>query len=431
MQAEVSGPPEAGGIFYQVEGANSAGLSLWRAPITEKIFKSQTAPVSLSTLSLQAAKGESESLQLVVQSPTEQHLPVSISDLIADASMIPASAIQAFRVDTVPLTQLSDEYGRPIDWPDPLTPLLPGETVIFPAGTNQALWFRVDVPVHTPAGDYHGQIQIGTATLPLSLTVWNFSLPESAYLPFAAGLDQASLLETYGGTIGGVPQACANDLLAAIDATLATYHITALPPNTAPSTGQIYSLTSYPKTTAQFIKTETGAPIWWQFTSHDDPPFPNPAVIDRPGQEARILPWMAWLAQVNGLYYHQVVDWDGNPWQAPFANYLSNGDGFLFYPPNEPTFAYDPCTPESNRLIPSIRLELLREGLEDYALLQLLSDRTDSENPVMTSNQLAESFITSRTLYQYFPARIASTRAALAEEIAAKEMTFFIPIFTR
>jgi hypothetical protein len=430
-QAEVSGPPQAGGIFHQVEGTNSAGLSLWTAPITEKILKTQTSPVSFDHLGLQAAKGESEALQLVVQSPTDQYLPVNVSDLIADAGMIPAPAVQAFRVDTVPLAQLSDEYGRPTDWPDPLTPLLPGEIVHFPAGTNQPLWFRVDVPVNTPAGDYHGQIQIGEATLPLTLTIWDFALPESAYLPFATGLDQATLLEAYGGTIGGTPQACADNLLAAIDATLATYHITPLPPDTPPTPGLIYSLAGYPQATAQSIKAETGTPIWWQFTPHDDPPFPNPAVIDRPGQEARILPWMAWLAQVDGLYYHQLADWDEDPWLTPFTNYLSNGDDYLFYPPNDPAFGYDPCTPASNRLIPSIRLELLREGLEDYALLQLLSDRTDSDDPSKAGDQLAESFITSRTLYQYWPGQIASTRVALADEIAAKRMSLFIPIFTR
>jgi hypothetical protein len=140
---------------------------------------------------------------------------------------------------------------------------------------------------------------------------------------------------------------------------------------------------------------------------------------------------MAWLAQVDGLYYHQLADWDEDPWLTPFTNYLSNGDDYLFYPPNDPAFGYDPCTPASNRLIPSIRLELLREGLEDYALLQLLSDRTDSDDPSKAGDQLAESFITSRTLYQYWPGQIASTRVALADEIAAKRMSLFIPIFTR
>jgi hypothetical protein len=134
---------------------------------------------------------------------------------------------------------------------------------------------------------------------------------------------------------------------------------------------------------------------------------------------------------VDGLYYHQLADWDEDPWQMPFTNYLSNGDGTLFYPPKEPAFGFDPCAPESNRLIPSIRLELLREGLEDYALLQLLSDRTNAEDPAKASDQLAASFITSRTLYHYSPLRIASARSQLAEEITAKRMDVFIPLFAR
>ncbi len=152
-----------------------------------------------------------------------------------------------------------------------------------------------------------------------------------------------------------------------------TYYITPLLPEAEPASGQIYSLTDYPQQEAHETQAQTDEIIWWSFDFQDRPPFANPAIIDRPGQDARVLPWMAWMDRVDGLYHHHLNDWSLNPWETPNVNYQANGDGFLFYPPNDETLGYNPCEPQSNRLIPSIRLELLREGLEDYAYLRLLN----------------------------------------------------------
>ncbi len=430
QEAVAPGAPEAGGYFHQIEGADSAGLTLWTAPTTEKILRTQQAPAPTGPLAIQAAKGESEAFQLVVQSPGEQSLPISVSDLRSMSGVIPASAIQIYRVDYVPLTQLSDSFGRLTKWPDPLSPLAQGERVAFLAGVNQPLWFRVDVPAGTPAGDYQGTIRIGTAALPISLEVWDFTLPESALLPFSAGLDSDALLEAYGGTLAGVPQPCSADLNAAISETLTAYHITPLALGTEPA-GLVYSLTTYPQAEAQAAKTQSEALLWWQFTAYDDPPFANPAVLDRTGQEARILPWMAWYNAIDGLFYHQLADWDCNPWEAPFTNYLSNGDGYLFYPPGDGAVGYDPCDLASNRLIPSIRLELLREGLEDTAYLQILYGKPSLSAPAKLSQLPLGQDIASRAITPQPPTLFAALRTELAREILAKSTTIFIPIFAR
>ena len=421
--------PEAGGYFHQIEGANPAGLTLWTAPTTEKILRTQTAPTQTGALAIQAAKGESEAFQLVVQSPMEQALPVSVSDLTSASAVIPASAVQIYRVDYVTLTRLSDSFGRLTEWPDPLYPLRQGDPVAFPAGANQPLWFRVDVPADSPAGEYRGQIQIGSATVPIHLQVWDFTLPENLLLPTAAGFDRAAVLEAYGGTVAGVPQPCYEALDAAIAETLAAYHITPLPPGAEPA-GLVYSLTDYLQVTAQAAKAQFGTPIWWQFTAYDDPPFANPAVLDRPGQEARILPWMAWFDDVDGLYYHQLADWDSDPWETPFTNYLSNGDGALFYPPKDGVIGSNPCDPASNRLIPSIRLELLREGLEDAAYLQLLNGNSGVDDLPKLSQPPGQD-IASRAITSQPPTLFATLRAELASEILAKSTTIFIPLFAR
>ncbi|QRN83198.1 DUF4091 domain-containing protein [Chloroflexota bacterium] len=428
--AVVSGAVEAGGYFHQIASAEPADLTLWTAPITEKILKGQLAPVTQNHLTIKAAKGESEALQIIVQSPTSSDLPVRVSDLTHESGIIPASAIDIFRVDYVTLTKLSDEYGRLTDWPDPLYPISQGQEVSFPANTNQPLWFRVNIPTDIPPGDYYGEIYIGEATLPYTLTVYDFTISEFTILPFAAGLDMNTMLEAYGGLVSGELHPCSENITAAIQDTLKTYYITPLLPETEPAPGQVYSLTDYPQQKAHESQAQTNEIIWWSFDSQDKPPFANPAIIDRPGQDARILPWMAWMNRVDGLYHHHLNDWSLNPWETPNVNFPANGDGFLFYPPNDDTLGYNPCDPRSNRLIPSIRLELLRDGLEDYAYLRLLNGTASAVEQSNPSDTLAAQILSSRALYQHLPTKYDNLRFELASKIIALQQDIYIPFFT-
>ena len=429
-EANLSGPVEAGGYFHQIAGAETADLNIWTAPTSEKILRGQAVPVTESPLEVRAAKGEFEALQVIVHPPTDQVLPVSVSNLSQGEATIPASAVQIYRVDYIPITRLSDEFGRLTEWPDPLYPILPGQAVTFPAGENQPLWFRIKIPEETPAGQYSGEINIGSATVPFTVTVWDFNLPEQYTLPFTAGFDLETLVETYGGSHQGEPQPCYENLVTAINGTLETYHITLLPPETGPSPGLVYSLTDYPQVEAHDARLESGEPIWWSFTAYDRPPFANPAIIDRPGQDARILPWMAWASHVDGLTYHQLTDWDTDPWGEPFTNFLANGDGFLFYPPRDDSVGFNPCDPNSNRLIPSIRLELLREGLEDYAYLRLLDSKSSKAEPIVPGDFHFARFLSSRTLYQHVPTIFDMQRAILANQIITNRTEVFFPVFT-
>jgi hypothetical protein len=303
-------------------------------------------------------------------------LTITVSDLKSSSAVIPASQVDLFRVDYIEITQLSDSFGRLGLWPDPLYPINPGEEVIFTAGENQPLWFRIEVPSTAQPGIYTGTIGIGPGKVPFSLTVWDFSLPSNPKLQSKIGFDWETVLETYGGTVNGVPQSCYEQLVESILNTFNDYRLTPAPAEDPgePENVLLYSLTDY-EVAAAHAQQASGKWVWWEFTPFDMPPFANPAVIDRTGLDARILPWLAWLDEVDGLYYHQSTDWTPNPWSAVFSNSLSNGDGFLFYPPKDDTLAYNPCNPDSNRLIPSIRLELLREGMEDYAYLKLIDDQ--------------------------------------------------------
>lgn len=159
-----------------------------------------------------------------------------------------------------------------------------------------------------------------------------------------------------------------------------------------------------------------GEEVWWYFLYGDRPPLPNPTVIDRPGIEARIIPWLAWIERVDGLLYYSTTDWTPDPWTQPWLN-DGNGDGFLFYPPKDSTIAFDACDPQSNRLVPSIRWELLREGMEDYEYLWLLNNGYPQIGVTSKADTLARQFISSRTLFSRVPTDFYNQRAALASQL--------------
>ncbi len=570
--------PEAGGYYHQISGASTGGLSVWAAPPIEKILKTNVPPVASAPLRIQAAKDEFEPLQLVVRSPSTQNLPVSISAFTNGGNTIPASNVTLHRVDYVPLTRLSDDYGRLGDWPDPLYPVQMGGNVNFPANSNQPLWFTVQVPRNAVAGIYQATITIGTATIPVELEVWDFALPQEINLEGEWGFGWSKIVEQYKGTVSGSVQPDYWTLIDDLYEDFADHRLTPKgvgwpaglnypggveydcngllqpnswgiwgfgslagkyldgseldngtgfpslhikgpssnwPPNSRPSSfcGQsrgteppgngaynnewfqywaavsnyigatndyadkgyyhivnepstfadydivaylvqqtkiaapnvrilvseqvepyIYNNPTYPNakidiwmptissyqvTRAQDRQQNYGEDVWWYFLYGDRPPLPNPTVIDRTGIEARITPWLAWLERVEGLVYYSTTAWNPNPWQEPWnSGNNGNGDGILIYPPKDGTIAFDAGNAQSNRLVPSIRWELMREGMEDYEYLWLLNEGDPQIGVSNQADMLAGQFIDSRTLFSRVPTDLYATRAAIAAELA-------------
>ncbi len=420
--------PESGGYFHNISNASTGVLSIWAAPTAEKILKPVKEPVSTKPLTLSGAKGELEPLQLVINAPSTRQLAVSSSPLIHEngKSSISIEQIDLFRVDYVNITHLSDFYGRATDWPDPLHPISHGDTITFHGGLNQPLWIRVHIPAFATPGTYSGTLHIGSATVPFSLKVWNFILPSRAALDNQVGFDWDLIMATYQGTIGGVPQDCYSKLEDEVIATLKDYGLTIV--ETLPADVVPYSLTAYEVNKAHQQQLHEEKRVFWGYISMDQPPHINPAVMDRPGIEPRMLPWLAWLDRVDGLYYPQSTDWNPDPWNNPFSNDLSNGDGFFFYPPKDSTLGFDPCDSTSNRLIPSIRLELLREGLEDYAYLWLHNQGKPGINQKNPSDFLALSIIDSRTMVNHIPTAFDPIRQEIAIQLENRQQAVYFPL---
>ena len=160
-----------------------------------------------------------------------------------------------------------------------------------------------------------------------------------------------------------------------------------------------------------------GEEVWWYYLYGDDPPLPNPILMSHPGVEVRVTPWLAWIERVDGLLHYSTTDWDHNPWDTPNVTDEDNGDAFFFYPPRKDGGSLDYCGQNGHRLVPSIRWELLREGMEDYEYLWLLNGGDPEIGVPNEADALAQRFIASRTLFSRVPTDLYETRAAIAAQL--------------
>ena len=88
--------------------------------------------------------------------------------------------------------------------------------------------------------------------------------------------------------------------------------------------------------------------------------------IDRPGAAARAMGWLAFRERVAGeLYYDMLHAWSGDPWKDVRA-FAGNGDGTLLYPGLPDRLGGSHPFP-----VESIRLKLVRDGIEDWEMLAL------------------------------------------------------------
>ncbi|MCD6288675.1 MAG: DUF4091 domain-containing protein, partial [Candidatus Hydrogenedentes bacterium] len=149
-----------------------------------------------------------------------------------------------------------------------------------------------------------------------------------------------------------------------------------------------------------------GERIWW-YTAGAVSPLPT-LHIDDDAVAPRIMPWLQPLYGITGFLQWEVANWvNDDPYTEPLIPPFGNGEGVLIYPPRvaQPLQASTPPAeykdekvqelrkPESvstqgtslgdqndTTPIPSVRLELLRDGLEDYELLYTLGAAIDIVN---------------------------------------------------
>ncbi|MBN1483147.1 MAG: DUF4091 domain-containing protein, partial [Chloroflexia bacterium] len=94
-----------------------------------------------------------------------------------------------------------------------------------------------------------------------------------------------------------------------------------------------------------------------------------------------------------------------------------NGDGFFFYPPRRDGGSLDYCGQNGHRLVPSIRWENLRDGMEDYEYLWLLAGGDPQVGLGNAADPYVAQVVQSRTLFSRVPTDLAAAREALARAI--------------
>jgi hypothetical protein len=185
----------------------AASFPIWVSPGLARVGKTD-APGTASSISLSSARGETVDTQVIVQGPTGglTNVNVSASALTGPGSAtIPASSLTLYREYYLSVTGTAN-YGGGSNPPlgsgtyaEPLIPFNDPETGLslcgtgatlkacnatLAAGQNQPYWIDISVPrgvANSPSGTYTGSISItadqGSATIPVTLTVWNFELP--------------------------------------------------------------------------------------------------------------------------------------------------------------------------------------------------------------------------------------------------------------
>ena len=103
-----------------------------------------------------------------------------------------------------------------------------------------------------------------------------------------------------------------------------------------------------------------GKKVWW-YNGYRDP-RPGTRIAAR-GVDHRALFWITWRYGIDGYLIWTVNRWTNNPWKQPNRSArTAAGNHFLLYPNPDGTVS------------PSIRLAMMRDGLEDYEYHKLLAD---------------------------------------------------------
>jgi hypothetical protein len=185
----------------------SSAFTVWAESSLVRVGKT-APPGTTSFISLSGARGETVDTQVIVRAPAGGLTNVNLSSSALTGpggASIAASSVTLYREYYVSVTGTAN-YGGGSNPPlgsgtyaEPLIPFNDPETGLALCGTeaalkacnatisegqNQPYWIDISVPrgpSNSPPGIYTGTISItaaqGNATIPVTLTVWNFELP--------------------------------------------------------------------------------------------------------------------------------------------------------------------------------------------------------------------------------------------------------------
>ncbi len=191
-----------------VTAADAAGCHIWTITDTRHVLRSEQPGAGLA-VKLGAARNDWVSFQVLLRSDKPvAGIDVKAGDLKGPGgAVLPGAAARLYREHQLYLetgTYRNDTF-KPDWYPDPLIPFRrpPGtrgmpkarfHAVPFdlPANETHGFWIDLYVPADAAAGEYHGVYRVAAPggrrmEIPVSLTVWDFTLPRTPTLVTAFG----------------------------------------------------------------------------------------------------------------------------------------------------------------------------------------------------------------------------------------------------
>lgn len=133
-------------------------------------------------------------------------------------------------------------------------------------------------------------------------------------------------------------------------------------------------------------------------------------MVDVSAAKNRLMQWVLWRYRISGeLYYETALAFSADPWSSVYQ-YSGNGDGTLFYPGTPARIGGTGHVP-----VASIRLKMIREGIEDYEYLHLLDTLGARDFAESVAAQLMPSAYAAHDDAE----RIMQAKRLLAEKIEA------------
>ncbi len=133
-------------------------------------------------------------------------------------------------------------------------------------------------------------------------------------------------------------------------------------------------------------------------------------MVDVSAAKNRLMQWVLWRYRIGGeLYYETALALSADPWSSVYQ-YSGNGDGTLFYPGTPARIGGAGHVP-----VASIRLKMIREGIEDYEYLHILDTLGERDFAESIAAQLMPTAYAAHD----DAGRIEQARRLLAEKIEA------------
>lgn len=154
-----------------------------------------------------------------------------------------------------------------------------------------------------------------------------------------------------------------------------------------------------------------GDSAWWYVACGPGAPYAN-FFVNMDAINHRILFWQQKKENIDGLLYWCTTYWEGckNPWDSIRTFGEIYGDGSLLYPGSKIG---------SDEPVPSQRIEVIRDGIEDFDYFTLANQRIGPD----AANQYISKAVKSMTEFEKDPIKLEQIRRQLGNDLekATKE----------